>query len=353
MSSFKIIYWFAYYGLDSPSVRYRAANPLRYLRATYGINYHLVIPGYHPSKIWIFLLAYCSALFSNTNNAMIVIQRVHSNFIYANLLKFLVWLKPTISVYDIDDADHLDFPDENIKWFIKNCAAFNAGSQQLKKTFLPLNTNIHVSTSPTVRLNIRKVERNKLFNIGWIGFFGGGHKHSMLKDVFPAILQLPFPVKLTVLGVHKLGGIDSKEENELRAYFHEADHVELEIPKNINWHDEVEVQERIVKFDVGIATLINDEFHLSKSGFKAKQYMNNGVPVLSTPLPENTTFVDDGYNGFLCSSPEEYLEQLCLLKTMTDEDYTTLSANAITSIDGFDHESYANNLSQLYTQYIK
>jgi hypothetical protein len=37
---------------------------------------------------------------------------------------------------------------------------------------------------------------------------------------------------------------------------------------------------------------------LSKSGIKAKQYMNNGVPVLSSNLPENNTVVIDGFNVF-------------------------------------------------------
>ncbi len=53
-----VIYWFAYYNLDSPSVRYRAKYPLDFFRDEYGIDSFLSIPGYSAKRIFQFLRAY-------------------------------------------------------------------------------------------------------------------------------------------------------------------------------------------------------------------------------------------------------------------------------------------------------
>ncbi|MEM9025216.1 MAG: hypothetical protein AAGB22_15825, partial [Bacteroidota bacterium] len=116
----KFIYWFAYYGLDSPSVRYRANYPLREFKRTHGIGYTLVIPGYRPALILRFLRAYCSALCFRKRNSVIVIQRVNSGFIYATLLRLLVVLRPKDTVYDLDDADYLTHPDRSRGFFLRH-----------------------------------------------------------------------------------------------------------------------------------------------------------------------------------------------------------------------------------------
>src|SRR4030067_1603790 len=104
----EFIYWFAYYNLDSPSVRYRAKYPLEFFRKHKGVESFLVIPGYSPSKIFLFLKAYFSVLFFRRKNSLIVIQRVQSHFIYSTLLKLLVKIRIKDTVYDLDDADYLE-----------------------------------------------------------------------------------------------------------------------------------------------------------------------------------------------------------------------------------------------------
>ena len=49
---------------------------------------------------------------------------------------------------------------------------------------------------------------------------------------------------------------------------------------NFNWNDEPSLQNKITSFDIGITTLMDYEIQKPKSGIKAKQYFNNGVPVL-------------------------------------------------------------------------
>ena len=86
-----------------------------------------------------------------------------------------------------------------------------------------------------------------MFTIGWIGDFGTGHKESLLKLFFPSLLNLPFKVKLILLGVGK-----KAEYDFLTAYFKNFENVTVEIPQDIVWTDETDIQQRIVTFDVGI-----------------------------------------------------------------------------------------------------
>ena len=336
---FKFIYWFAYYNLDSPSVRYRAKFPLEFLKTNYGIGFFFVTPGYHPKNILLFLNAYFSALLFRHPNSLIVVQRINSNFIYANLLKFLVMVRKSDTRYDLDDADYLDHPPKTIYYFIKNCSTVSVGSLELQQNLSPFNKSILVNTSPTPDLDICKKAKNELLTVGWIGCFGGGHKESLIELFFPALKDLPFKIKLVLLGV-----VLTSEYGFMTDYFRSFENVALEMPQNIDWRDEHNIQQRISEFDVGIATLLNDELHRSKSAFKLKQYLNNGVPVLSSNIPENNFFIEEGRNGFLCTTTDDFRKRIIELHEMKNIDFMKLSATARTAKARFNLANYGDQL---------
>ena len=331
----EFIYWFAYYNLDSPSVRYRAKYPLDFFKNNKGVGNYFIVPNYSPIGIYLFIKAYLSALFFRKHNSLIVIQRVQSHFIYSTLLKLLIRIKKKDTVYDLDDADYLEVNPKTIYYFAKHCEKISAGSKQIAKHLSKFNNQIIHTTSPIIDLKIVKTNRNTIFTVGWIGNFAGDHKNSLIELVFPALKELKFPMKLIVVGVVKFDDIEF-----IKKYFYGNSNIEIEIPLGIDWNNEIEIQKRITSFDVGIATLTNSEMQLSKSGIKAKQYMNNGVPVLSTDLSENNTVVIDGVNGYFCTTTNDYKNRLNQFKNMTEAEYMQLSKNARKSITNFDHHKY-------------
>ena len=195
------VYWFAYYNLDSPSVRYRAVYPLKFAKEKLSISSNLVIPGYAPKKVWSFIKGYVSAMFFTKQNSIIVIQRVRSNFIYANLLKLLVLVRKKHTVYDLDDADYLEYNPNVIHFFARNCKYISAGSNEIAEYLKQFNNNVFHTTSPTPDYEIVKNERSSIFTIGWIGGFGWGHKDSLYKYFFPALKSLNYDVQLILLGI--------------------------------------------------------------------------------------------------------------------------------------------------------
>lgn len=336
------IYWFAYYNLDSPSVRYRAQYPLDFAQEKLGISSRLVIPGYAPKKIGNFIQAYTSALLFPKQNSLIVIQRVNSNFIYSGLLKLLVLVRKGITVYDLDDADYLEHDPKIIHFFARECNSISAGSPAILSYLKKLNPNVIHTTSPTPDFGIIKTTRNSTFTIGWIGSFGWGHKDSLYKYLIPALKALQFECHLMMIGVTKESDIQ-----ELHQFLEGFNNINITIPKNITWRDERSLQNTIAQFDVGVATLLDHPVQLAKSGIKAKQYLNNGVPVICNDLPENNNIVVNGFNGFVCQSVSEFSQRLNQLRNMKDEQYWEYSRNARQSTVHFNHWKYLNDLERL------
>lgn len=344
MNQIKYIYWFAYYNEESPSVRYRGKYPLEYFKEKHDVEYSLIIPGYKSKRMWSFIRSYLSALFFRKKDSVIVIQRVHSNFIYSSLLKVLVTVHKRNTVYDLDDADYLYCPPKTIYSFAKKCSAITAGSNAIAEHLSRFNENIIVTSSPTPDLEIVKTNRSTVFTIGWIGGFGGDHKKSLIEYVFPALKDLNFDCKFVLLGI-----IHPEDCKLILDYFSNCQHLKIELPTDLDWKNESVLQKEIASFDVGIATLLDNEIQRSKSGIKAKQYLNNGVPVLGTNLPENDWVIKDGVNGFFCNTPEDFKKRITEFHAMTEEQFSDFSQNARQSLSDFNHEKYYADFSKVRT----
>jgi glycosyltransferase involved in cell wall biosynthesis len=78
------------------------------------------------------------------------------------------------------------------------------------------------------------------------------------------------------------------------------------------WSPEREVEE-LQAFDIGIMPLPDDPWSRGKCGMKALLYMGVGVPVVASPVGVNTSIIQDGQNGFLADSEDEWVEKLLVL----------------------------------------
>ncbi len=81
----------------------------------------------------------------------------------------------------------------------------------------------------------------------------------------------------------------------------------LPIPQNtfLSWSKATEISD-LEKIDIGIMPLPDDEWSKGKCGFKALQYMALEIPAVASPVGVNTTIIQEGINGFLCTTDEEW-----------------------------------------------
>jgi glycosyltransferase involved in cell wall biosynthesis len=87
---------------------------------------------------------------------------------------------------------------------------------------------------------------------------------------------------------------------------------EIKSLKFTPWKKETEIED-LLQFNVGLMPLVDDKWANGKCGFKALQYMALGIPALVSPVGVNTRIVDDGVNGFICTTPDEWYNALSKL----------------------------------------
>jgi glycosyltransferase involved in cell wall biosynthesis len=137
---------------------------------------------------------------------------------------------------------------------------------------------------------IKSVQKKETLTIGWTG------SHSTLKylkNIEPSLMELEkrYPqIEILIIA-------NQKPELALRTM------------KFLPWRKESE-SEDLLKMDIGVMPLPNDEWTKGKCGFKALQYMAMNVPAVVSPVGVNVTIVDDGINGFHVTTQEEWLSSL-------------------------------------------
>ena len=72
------------------------------------------------------------------------------------------------------------------------------------------------------------------------------------------------------------------------------------------WSEDTEVEE-ILRFDVGIMPMADDQWARGKCGFKLVQYMACGLPVIASPVGVSPVIVTDGVEGFLPGEEDGWL----------------------------------------------
>jgi glycosyltransferase involved in cell wall biosynthesis len=140
-----------------------------------------------------------------------------------------------------------------------------------------------------------------------------------------------------------LGVTNPTHKAEVIAYFKINPNIEVVIPDDIDWQDEIDIYKRIAQFDVGIAPLLNSEMNQSKSAFKLKQCLSCGVPVLASSVGENVHYLNNGINGYYCNTPDEYLHRINELIDTTPAEYERLIENARNSISPFTMKNYCED----------
>lgn len=77
----------------------------------------------------------------------------------------------------------------------------------------------------------------------------------------------------------------------------------------IPWALDTEIPD-LLRFDIGVMPLPDDDWSKGKCGFKALQYMALEIPTVASPVGVNVEIIHHGADGFLASTPAEWFELL-------------------------------------------
>lgn len=115
------------------------------------------------------------------------------------------------------------------------------------------------------------------------------------------------------------------------------------------WRKETELAD-LATIDIGIMPLPDTPWARGKCGFKGLTYMALGLPAVMSPVGVNRDIVQDGHNGFLADSTEEWVEKLSALVESAALRRTLGQAGRQTVVERFSVASQQAHLLQLLRQ---
>lgn len=80
----------------------------------------------------------------------------------------------------------------------------------------------------------------------------------------------------------------------------------------IPWNESSEIAD-LLQMNIGIMPLEDDPWCEGKCGFKLIQYMSLCIPAIASPIGVNKEMIEEGINGLLCTTKEEWYNSLVIL----------------------------------------
>ena len=211
-------------------------------------------------------------------------------------------------IYDFDDAiwlmdenpnqgifNRLKNPDK-VKKIIALADQVVVGSEYLQQYAQQFNSNVVIipSTIDFTTYDVIEPRAKDSICIGWTGSFSTV-KH--FETIVPALLKLK--EKYNSVIYFKLIGDPSYRNQELGL-------------NGEKWAAETEAQD-LSELDIGLMPLPDNEWTRGKCAMKGLQYMALEIPTIMSPVGVNSDIIQDGENGYLASSVNEWVEKLSIL----------------------------------------
>ena len=268
-------------------------------------------PGHFPTKAWTFALLALRRLWSLRR-----LREYDVIFIYREIFPIgpalLEWLMsmpglPPI-VFDFDDAIFLPSVSEanrliealkspgKVATTIRRSTTVITGNDYLAayaRRFNDAVTMVPTSVDTTIFSPVARTPDPRGLVLGWIG---SPTTATYIQSLAPVLRR----VSDTEPFVMCISGSGSPIS---------MDGVQVE---NLPWSLDREV-ELFRTCDIGVYPLPDDEWSKGKCGFKAIEFMACGIPVVAAAVGVNREIIQDGVNGFLASTEDEWVEKLSRL----------------------------------------
>jgi glycosyltransferase involved in cell wall biosynthesis len=326
----KIAFLFPYPHTTAPSQRFRFEQYLEFLPPN-GFEYTLhsflddntwqilYKKGHFLAKIWGILCG-----FGRRFGLLFQLNKVDFVFIHREAtplgLPIFEWIIAKILrkkiIFDFDDAIWLPNTSKNnriaafIKFHSKTASIcrwaykISAGNDYLADYARQFNSNVVVN--PTT------IDTEHLHNPNLLPAFPSQKERGLGAEVVIGWTGTHSTIKYLAEIVPILQDLEKKYTFKFLVISNQVPDFQLDSLVYLPWQKETEIAD-LRQMDFGIMPLTDDAWAKGKCGFKALQYMALAVPALVSPVGVNTQIVDDGVNGFICETAEDWREKIIFL----------------------------------------
>lgn len=325
----KILYIVAHRLNRSPGQRFRFEQYLAYLKQN-GFEYEIsnflnekddkifYSKGNYILKFWILIKSMLQRLndVRRANKFGVVFIYRDAIMIRTTVFEWLFHLSKAKVIFDFDDAiwfTEVSEGNANLGWLknpdktkriIELSDMVFAGNKYLADYSLNFNKNVKVvpttiDTDYFIRRKEIKSEQLSTINeqricIGWTGSFTTV-KHLMLAESFLRKIKDKYNDRVCFKMISDI----PLPNDELGFEF-------------CKWSSTTEIED-LSSIDIGIMPLPDDKWSRGKCGFKGLQYMALEIPSVMSPVGVNNEIIENGVNGFLPKSEDEWVEVLSRL----------------------------------------
>ncbi len=214
-------------------------------------------------------------------------------------------------VYDFDDAIWVPTMSEHNRKFkfvrsftkigriCKWSKLVTVGNKYLANYARQFNSNVRVIPTVVNTETVHSTLQNQDTDTPQIGWTGSFTTLVYLDGILPVLQRLQEKFDFTFIVI-----ANRDPQLPLKNY------------QFIPWRKETETED-LLRFHIGLMPLTDTEISKGKCGFKAIQYMALGIPAVVSPVGVNSEIIEDGVNGFICSSEEEW--EKVLERLLTDK----------------------------------
>lgn len=304
----------------SPSQRYRFEQFQSYLeQSDFEFDYFYLIReqddkkfyggGNYFAKISILIRSVFKLFFKSFTASkydLIFVQR--EAFMLGTVIFERIFARKSKMIFDFDDAIWLQNVSEGNKAlaFLKDAKKtaklialsdmIFAGNSYLADYAKQYNKNTKLVPTVVDTDNYSRIAQapKSAICIGWSGSFS---TIPYFEDALPALRQIN--AKYGDKVYFKVIGDPNYHNEELRI-------------KGVAWKSETEVLE-LSEIDIGIMPLPNDAWTKGKCALKGLLYMSLGQPAVLSDVGVNSEVIQDGINGYLVTSTEDWVNKLSIL----------------------------------------
>lgn len=202
-------------------------------------------------------------------------------------------------IFDFDDTIYLD-REEEVGEIIRVAKLTVVGNNYLRDFAEKYTKNVAVIPTPVdtqyyspKRVLDQPIRNKDTVIIGWIGTKQHVRYVEGLEAVFKSLSKI-YPIHVKVVSN------DRPKFKTFANYTFKA------------WKYEEEICD-LASFDIGIMPLEDNKVTRGKCALKLLQYMALGLASVASPVGVNTEIIQDGENGFLAETQEEWTEKLGML----------------------------------------